>query len=212
VPQHAYTESARQLAQRWISESRLGINGTGVFPGFIKTGVDSGPLSEIDAKLVRAAAIAHHQTGLPIAIHTGDEIACQQYLTIVKEEGVSLEAVIIVHAGNVKDTSILIDAAREGAWIELDNIAPNTIEEVINQVLVLKSAGVLHKVMLSHDAGWYHVGEQNGGNFRPFTDLAKEGFPAMKKQGFTDREIRQLTQTNPQKAFTIGIHMRSALK
>jgi len=67
VPPHAYTESARQLAQRWISESRLGINGTGVFPGFIKTGVDSGPLSEIDAKLVRAAVIAHRKSGLPIA-------------------------------------------------------------------------------------------------------------------------------------------------
>src|SRR6187431_2815389 len=52
VPAHAYEESAAELAARWTMESRDGIEATGVRPGFLKTGVDSGSLSEIDRKLI----------------------------------------------------------------------------------------------------------------------------------------------------------------
>src|SRR5690606_20506208 len=38
IPAHAYSESAEQLAERWIREWREGIDGTGIRPGFIKTG------------------------------------------------------------------------------------------------------------------------------------------------------------------------------
>jgi len=67
VPRFAYTETAQQLAARWVKEFEDGIPPSGVRPGIIKIGVNSGPLSEIDAKLVKAAAITHQQTGLTIA-------------------------------------------------------------------------------------------------------------------------------------------------
>jgi len=72
VPRFAYSETAKEIAARWIGEFRNGIPPTGIRPGFIKIGVDAGPLSEINAKLVSAAAITHLQTGLVIASHTGD--------------------------------------------------------------------------------------------------------------------------------------------
>ena len=71
VPASAYTESADQIAARWIAEFQEGVAGTGIRPGFIKIGIDGAPLSEIDAKSVRASAITHRQTGLTIASHTG---------------------------------------------------------------------------------------------------------------------------------------------
>src|SRR5882757_1855751 len=40
VPAHAYNETARQLADRWISEWKNGIEGTAVKPGLIKTSTD----------------------------------------------------------------------------------------------------------------------------------------------------------------------------
>lgn len=64
VPSHAYKETAEELASRWIEEFERGIEGTGIKPGIIKIGVDAGPLSEIDAKLVQAAALTHLKTGL----------------------------------------------------------------------------------------------------------------------------------------------------
>lgn len=36
LPQHAFSQTADQLAERWLSEWRDGIDGTGIRPGFIK--------------------------------------------------------------------------------------------------------------------------------------------------------------------------------
>jgi len=42
VPRHACEESADQLASRWVKQWTNGIEGTGIRPGFVKTGVDVG--------------------------------------------------------------------------------------------------------------------------------------------------------------------------
>jgi phosphotriesterase-related protein len=70
VPPHAFEETAEQLAGRWVKEWKEGIDGTGIRPGFVKLAVDAGPLSEIDAKLLRAGALTHLATGLTLAVHT----------------------------------------------------------------------------------------------------------------------------------------------
>ena len=75
LPPHAFTESAEALSARWIAEAKDGIENTGIRPGFMKIGVDAGRLSEVDAKLVRAAALTHQATGLRIHSHTGDGVA-----------------------------------------------------------------------------------------------------------------------------------------
>ena len=61
-----YGELAERLAERWTSEWRDGIEGSCIRPGFIKTGVDPGPLSTVDRKLIVAAALCHRQTGLRV--------------------------------------------------------------------------------------------------------------------------------------------------
>ena len=58
IPKHAYDETPQQLADRWTAEFEKGIEGTGIRPGFVKIGVDAGPLSPIDLKLVEAGALS----------------------------------------------------------------------------------------------------------------------------------------------------------
>ena len=53
VPMHAFTESAQQLAKRWIGEWKNGIEGTNIRPGLIKTSTDTGPLTRVQRKLKR---------------------------------------------------------------------------------------------------------------------------------------------------------------
>jgi phosphotriesterase-related protein len=83
VPSFAFTETAEQLAARWIREAERGIDGTPIKPAFMKIGVDDAPLSDIDAKLVRAAALTHRRTGLPIASHTGTGAAALAELDLL---------------------------------------------------------------------------------------------------------------------------------
>ncbi|MFO0891770.1 MAG: hypothetical protein U0790_21850 [Isosphaeraceae bacterium] len=69
----------------------------------------------------------------------------------------------------------------------------------------MKQNRLLGRVLLSHDAGWYHVGEPGGGEFRPFDPLFTHLIPALRARGFTAREVEQLTVDNPREAFTIRI-------
>jgi phosphotriesterase-related protein len=64
---------------------------------------------------------------------------------------------------------------------------------------------LLDRVLISHDAGWYSVGDPKGGDFRPYETLFTEFLPALKEAGFSDADIELLTVTNPAKAFTIGV-------
>src|SRR6185295_18100656 len=70
LPDFARTRSADELARMWLNEWRHGIEDTGIRPGFIKIGVDEGPLSNLHRELIRAAARTHLDSGLTIAVHT----------------------------------------------------------------------------------------------------------------------------------------------
>lgn len=204
VPKHAFQEDAARLAARWAREWREGIGGTGIRPGFMKIGVDAGPLSEIDSKLVRAAAITHRETGLTIAVHTGGnpEAAARQ-MAIVREEGVSPEAWIWVHAHQVKqgEEEALRKAAGAGAWISLDGLDEKSFERHLELTADLRRAGCLGRLLLSHDGNSFRAGGKQP--LRPFTLLFEKFLPALRRAGFSEADIRRLTRENPAQAFTV---------
>jgi phosphotriesterase-related protein len=203
VPKHAYAETPRQLAARWTAEARDGIEGTGIRPGFIKTGVDAGPLSEIDGKLVEAAALCHLDTGLTVAVHTGDGVAALEVVSALERLGVSPEAYVWVHSQNERDAATRSRAARQGTWVELDGAGPETLEAHAEAALDLFRRDQLDRVLVSQDAGWYHVGEPGGGHYRPHTFLFDTFVPALRARGLGEAEIRRVLVANPAAAFAI---------
>jgi phosphotriesterase-related protein len=206
VPPHAYSESAEQLSRRWIQESREGIGETGIKPAFIKTGVDEAPLSKIDAKLVLAAALTHLATGLIIAAHTTSGAAARQEIEILRKAGVSPSAWIWVHAQAESEVAILLEIARQGAWLSLDGIGEKSADQHLRLLKTLKQEGLLKQLLLSQDAGWYHVGEPGGGEFRSFDFLFTQFVPLMRHEGFSEKEIRLLLMDNPRHVLIPAIH------
>jgi len=69
----------------------------------------------------------------------------------------------------------------------------------------MREHNLLPRVLLSQDNGWYSVGEPGGGDFQSYTALFTEFVPALKEEGFTDEEIRQLVVVNPAEAFRIRV-------
>src|SRR5687767_1641739 len=122
VPKHAYDETEAQLAARWIDEWKHGIEGTGVKPGFMKIGVDeakAGQLSPIDAKLVRAAALASAETGLAVVCHTG---GASGGLAAAKLFPGNKAKFIVAHSdGHGLETNRQV--ADLGAWVSFDAIS-----------------------------------------------------------------------------------------
>jgi phosphotriesterase-related protein len=201
IPAFAYKENVAQLANRWVKEFEKGIAETRVKPGIIKIGVDAGTLSEVDAKLVQAAALTHLQTGLTIASHTGDGIAALEQLALLKKLGVRPDAFIWVHAQNEANLEVLFQAAQQGCWVEFDGISPSSLENHLKIVERMAGGGYLPQTLISQDAGWYHVGEPNGGEFRGFEFLFTTFLPELRKS-FSDLDIEQLIVHNPGRALT----------
>jgi phosphotriesterase-related protein len=205
LPEHAFTETAEQLAARWIDEFQNGIEESGVRPGLIKISVNSDvPLSLVDQKLVRAAALTHLATGLTIASHTGPALPALEEIALLEAEGVDPSAFIWVHAQVETDFTYYNKAYDLGAWISLDGVVWD-VEEHLKRLIYCKKNGLLDKVLISHDAGWYSPGELNGGNFKAFTAIFDELIPLLKQNDFSEKDMDQLLRINPARAFAIKI-------
>lgn len=213
IPQGFYAMDPSEIAALWIDEYKNGIEGTGIKPGFIKIAVNpDNHLSPEHIKIIKAASIAHLETGLVIASHTGPDGPAFEQIEILKQSGTDPSAFIWIHAqsGSIEGN---IRAAREGTWISLDNIrirniepgSQNSIEWYADRIARLKDEGLLDKVLISHDSGWYDPAKPQGGDFNGFTDIFEAFLPALRSRGFTDDDIDQILVKNPGRAYSIRI-------
>ncbi|WP_121065807.1 phosphotriesterase family protein [Maribacter vaceletii] len=204
IPKYIHEITAKNLAEKWINEYENGIDKTSIKPGFIKIGVDNtNPLDTIQQKLVKAAALTHLKTGLTIASHTGEGKGLWPQLKIIKEMGVSPESFIWVHAYQENNNENYLKAAEMGCWISLDGLGWE-LEKHIEKILFAKRNGILDKILISHDSGWYDPQKENQ-TIKPYTNIFKELYPKLKSNGFTDDEFKLLMSVNPSKAFAIGV-------
>ncbi|MEM6321178.1 MAG: phosphotriesterase [Bacteroidota bacterium] len=204
IPQSAKAATAEELAQIWTDEFNFGINQTQIKPGFMKIGVDNtAPLEPIDAKLVKAAALTHLQTGLTIASHTGKALGMWPQLAILREHGVSPEAFIWVHAQNEQNVNEYLKAAKTGCWISLDGLGWETNYHVAKLVFA-KENGFLDRILISHDAGWYDP-QKKVQAVQPYTNIFEKVIPKLYEKGFSQADIDLLLKYNPAKAFAIEI-------
>lgn len=221
LPDNFYNETSGEIAAKWISEFGSGIEKSGIKPGFIKIAVENDSVISADhRKIVIAAGLTHLKTGMVIASHTGPEHLAFGQLAILKELGVDPSSFIWVHAqrGTMKG---VLNAAREGAWISFDNFRNRPSLEsgstystgwYADRILEMRDNGLLYKVLLSHDSGWYEPGNPGGGNINGYTDIFDYLIPELKRRGFTAAEIDQIMSRNPAEAFKIKIRSTLSLQ
>ncbi len=209
IPGYARVETAEQLAARYRREFERGIGKTGIRPGVIKMGVNPKPtpLSEIERKLVRAAALAHRSTGLAVECHTDRGHAAIEQMEIFAETKAPPRAFIWVHAHHERDHAFHLKVARAGGWVEFDGLraghlanAHTSMDWHVECLRTMKDAGLLGQSLISSDAGWYQVGEPKGGPFHGYTLPFREFRPRLEAGGFTASEIDQLFVRNPARA------------
>jgi len=211
IPSSFQTKTAENLAEMWINEYQYGIDGTSIRPGFIKIGIDNAEiLSATHQKLVKAAAITHLKTGLTIASHTGKAMGLWQQLDILKKMGVSPESFIWVHAQQENNNDSYLKAAEAGCWISLDGLGWE-LDNHVEKLLFAKTNGILDRILISHDAGWYDPQKQIQ-TIKPFTSIFNKLYPKLKSLGFTNDEFKLLMTINPSKAFSIKIRNYSSNK
>jgi len=205
VPADAFDLSPEELACRWIAEWTDGIDGTDVRPGLVKIAVNPGNLLPIQRTIVGAAALTHLATGLAVACHTNDAVSAHEALDIVDRAGMDPARYIVVHAQNMPDPVEQDRLAARGCWLSYDNIGGGKgLEVYLDLVARALERGREDRVLISHDAGWYRVGEPRGGAQRPYTAIWDEFLPALAARGVDGRLAHRLLVTNPARALAIG--------
>ena len=125
---------------------------------------------------LKAAERASQNTGAIIASHTiGGKIAKQE-MDVLETAGLDLRRFIWVHAQAEPDISILKEAARRGAYVELGSVgAPfQSQAELVETAFALIESGFVEQLLLSHDAGCYDPSRSDGlpeSGYRGYTAL-----------------------------------------
>ncbi len=83
--------------------------------------------------------------------------------------------------------------------MSFDGVSAQSLERHLDNVLAMRDARLLDRVLVSQDAGWYHVGEPDGGTYRPHDLIFTDFIPALRARGLTEREITQVMVDNPRR-------------
>jgi phosphotriesterase-related protein len=127
----------------------------------------------------------------------------QDQLEIIKQAGYRIERFIWIHTQAEPDFNLHLEVARRGAWIEYDSIGGEGEEDqhFVERILRVLDAGLGHRLLLSHDRGWYDPAQPGGGTPRPYTYISESFLPKLRSAGVDEGTIQQLTCDNPFRAF-----------
>ena len=203
VPDWAHRASEEELRD-WMTGELLGeVEESGVQAGWIKLSAGDDGLTECETKILRAAAVAGAATNACIGSHTIRGRVVQNQLDIVEKAGYTLERFIWIHTQAEPDFDLHLEVARRGAWIEYDGIGSEEEmdEDYVQRILRVLDAGLGDRLMLSHDRGWYDPAQPGGGTPRSFAYISEQFLPQLRAAGVDEPTIRQLTHTNPFRAF-----------
>jgi len=111
-------------------------------------------------------------------------------LDIINSTGTHPSGWIWIHAQNERDRKLHIEVAKAGAWVSFDGYGADETNTYVSFLRDMKEAGMLNKTLVSHDSGWYHVGEAGGGTYQGYTAILNGLLPALKSAGFTQSDIQ----------------------
>lgn len=203
IPDWAHAAGEGELREWMAGELSGEIEGSGVQAGWIKLSAGDDGLTECETKVLRAAAAAGVTTNAVIGSHTIRGRVVREQLDIVEKVGYAPERFIWIHTQAEPDFDLHLEMARRGAWLEYDAIGGEEFDDgfYLDRILRVLDAGLGHRLLLSHDRGWYDPAQPGGGTPQPFTYISEQFLPKLRASGVDEATIRQLTCANPFRAF-----------
>jgi phosphotriesterase-related protein len=208
--------TVEEIAEFFLHEINDGLEGTGIKPGIIKVATaDSAELSEFEEKILRAAARAHRESGLPITTHTGAKMEVGlRHATILEDEGVDPTRVHIGHSDDSDSFYYLTSLLDRGYWIGFDHLCwelfrkPTFVQRVATTVELI-NRGYAGQLTLSHDYALAISLFSTADQVEVFRPMNPDGLqfifnrfiPALQEAGVTEETVQQIMVENPRKYF-----------
>ena len=198
------------MVDMFVRDITEGIAGTGVKAAILKCATDEPGVTPGVERVLRAVALAHRRTGVPISTHTHARTRRGlEQQRIFAEEGVDLSRVVIGHSGDTTDTDYLEELMANGSYIGMDRFGIDVLlpfEDRVATVARLCERGRADRMVLSHDAACFNDWLPEAAlpvvipNWH-YLHIHNDVIPALKEKGVTDTQLRQMLVDNPQKIF-----------
>jgi phosphotriesterase-related protein len=200
--------STDDLAQIMIRDLTVGVGDSGIRAGAIgelgagapRSSGGKSCVSPQEERLLRAGARAHLATGALISIDTFHGELALEKLSILREEGVSPERVVIGHMGDRRDLDYYQSLARGGVCLGFDhagmtNYAPD--EWRVEMIKGLLDKGYDDQIVLSMDVHRRSYWRSLGGIGY---DYLLTGFvPLMQKNGVSEQQVHTMLVETPRR-------------
>jgi len=204
------TEVPDPMVDLFVADIRDGVAGTGVKAGMLKCAVDRQGLTPGVERVMRAVARAHHETGVPITVHThpGSRTGLEVQRVMCHEEGVAAERIVLGHSGDTTDVDHLARLADTGFVLGMDRFGINletTFEARADTLVEMVRRGYAERMVLSQDASCYI--DWIDPDLMPFlpqwhyTHLFEDVFPYVLDRGVTQRQIDTMLVEVPRRFF-----------
>ncbi|MCL4352338.1 MAG: phosphotriesterase-related protein [Firmicutes bacterium] len=210
LPHYFENRSIDFMADLFVRDITMGIQGTNTKAGFIKFATDEPGITPGVDKVIRAAARAHRQTGVPIITHShAHNGSGLDQIALLEKEDADLSHVVIGHVGDTDNLEYLTAVLKRGVFIGLDRYGLDIYlptEKRNKTVVTLIDQGYVGQLLLSQDAcatiDWFEPEEVAAMvpnwsmSYIPETIL-----PTLKASGVTDDQIHTMMVENPRRLF-----------
>lgn len=167
---------AGRLEEQIVSDVTLGMDGTGIRGGVIKFGTGYNHISEVEERVIRAAARAHRRTGAVLHGHTELGTMALEQIDILRDEGVDLHRVGLVHLMRNPDWYLHKQIAQTGAFLCCDGFSkikyfPESVR--IDVIIRLIEDGHQRQILIGGDLARPRQGSIQASVTGPPTTLAR---------------------------------------
>lgn len=211
-PQRYFHErDPAEAAELFIGDVRDGIGGTGIRAGIIKCATEREGLTAPVERVLRACAIAHRATGVPISTHSNAQARTGELQQqVFAEEGVDLSRVIIGHSGDTEDLDYLRGLMGNGSVIGMDRFG---VEEILTDdrrmevVATLCAEGYATQILISQDANCWNdrTSAAELARRRPHhhhRHIMQDIVPGLQQRGVAEDQIQTMLVRNPRRLLT----------
>jgi phosphotriesterase-related protein len=198
------------MVDMFVGDITDGIADTGVKAAFLKCAIDYQGMTDDVARIMRAVAQAHRQTGAPITIHThpGSQTGFAAR-TLLRAEGVDPTRVVLGHSGDTTDLDYLSELADDGFILGMDRFGINvetTFEARADTVAAMCARGYADRMVLAHDASCYldwmdpNIAEFMAAQWH-YLHIGDDVLPYLREHGVTEQQIDTMLVDVPRRYF-----------
>ena len=219
---HMDSRTEEDIAEEFIRDITVGVGDTSIKAGIIGEIGISIPMREGERKVLRAAGIAHQETGAAINIHPGGcEDSPFECVKILEEVEADLSRVAFSHMSRtfpISSRSARAKLAEKGCYLEYDSFGTDGVYPMqtpemcpydkandairITIIKELIEDGFLERILISQDVCFKVLLQAYGGG--GYSHILKTIVPMMRAKGMTEEQINTIMVENPKRLLCFG--------